>query len=44
MCGVMHIGKNIFECEYQMNDVWVKTVDEESDLRVLMSKDLKFSK
>ena len=27
-----------------MNDGWVKSVDEESDLGELMSKDLKFSK
>ena len=27
-----------------MNDDWVKLVDEERDLGVLMSKDLKFSK
>ena len=27
-----------------MNDGWVKTVDEERDLVVLMSKDLEFSK
>ena len=27
-----------------MNDGWVKSVDEERDLGVLMSKDLKFSK
>ena len=27
-----------------MNDGWVRSVDEERDFRVLMSKDLKFSK
>ena len=29
--------------QYQMNDGWVKPVDIERDLGVLMSKDLKFS-
>ena len=43
-CGVMHIGKRNLEFQYQMNDGWVKSVDEERDLGVLMSKDLKFSK
>ena len=43
-CGVMHIGKINLEFQYQMNDVWVKSVDEKRDLGVLMSKDLKFSK
>ena len=43
-CRVMHIGKRSLEFQYQMNDGWVKSVDEERDLGVLMSKDLKFSK
>ena len=43
-CGVMHIGKINLEFQCQMNDGWVKSVDEERGLRVLMSKDLKFSK
>ena len=43
-CGVMHIRKRNLEFQYQMNDGWVKSVDEERDLGVLMSKDLKFSK
>ena len=33
-----------FEFQYQMNDGWVKSVDEERDLGVLISKDLNFSK
>ena len=37
----MHIGKRN---QYQMNDCWFKSVDEERDLGVLISKDLKFSK
>ena len=40
----MHIGKRNLEFQYQMNNGWVKSVNEEKDLRVLMSKDLKFSK
>ena len=32
------------EFQYQMNDGWVKSVDEERDFGVLMSKNLKFSK
>ena len=28
-CGVMHIRKRNLEFEYQMNDSWVKSVDEE---------------
>ena len=43
-CGVMYIGKRNLDFQYQMNDGWDKTVDEERDLGVLMSKDLKFSK
>ena len=43
-CGIMHIGKRNLEFQYQMNDGWVESVDEERDLRVLISKDLKFSK
>ena len=43
-CGVMHIGKINLEFQYQMNDGWVKSVVEERDLGVLISKDLKFSK
>ena len=41
--GVMHIGKRKLEFQYQVNDGWVKSVDEERDLGVLMSKVLKFS-
>ena len=40
----MHIGKINLEFQYQMNDGWVKSVDEERDLGVLLCKDLKFSK
>ena len=43
-CVLMHIGKRNLEIQYQMNDGWVKSVDEEKDLGMLMSKDLKFSK
>ena len=42
--GVMHIGKRNLEFQYQMNDDWVKSVNEEKYLGVLMSKDLKFLK
>ena len=41
-CGVMHRGKTNLEFQHQMNDGWVKSVDGERDLGVLMSKDLKF--
>ena len=44
MCGVIHIGKRNLEFQYQLNDGWVKSVDVERDLGVLMSKDLKYSK
>ena len=37
-CGVMHTGKRNLEFQYQMNDGWVKSVDEEKDLGVLMSR------
>ena len=40
----MHIGKRNLECQYQMNNGWVKSVDEERDLGMLMSKDMKFPK
>ena len=33
-----------FRFQNQVNEGWVKSVDEERDLRVIMSKDLKFSK
>ena len=41
-CGVMHIGKINLEFQYQMNDGWVKSVDEEKDLEMLTPKELKF--
>ena len=43
-CGVMHIGKRNLEFQYQINDGWVKSVDEKKDLRVLISNDLKLYK
>ena len=43
-CGIMYIRKRNLKFQYQSNDGWVKSVDEERDLGVLMSKDLKFSK
>ena len=43
-CGVMHIGKRSLEYQYQMSDGWVKSVEEERDLGVLISKNLKFSR
>ena len=42
-CGLMHIRKRNAEFQYQMNNGWVKSVDEENYVGVLMSKDLKFS-
>ena len=42
--GVMHIRKRNLEFRHQINDVWVKSVDAEIDLGLLMFKDLKFSK
>ena len=36
-CGVLHIGKINLEFQYQMNDGWDKSDDEEKDLGVLMS-------
>ena len=41
-CGVMHTGRRNFEFQYQMNDGWIKSIDEEKDLRVIISKGLKF--
>ena len=43
-CGVIHIGRRNLDFQYHRNDGWVKSVDEERDLEVLISKDLKFSK
>ena len=40
----MHIRKRNLEFRHQINDVWVKSVDAEIDLGLLMFKDLKFSK
>ena len=42
-CGAYR-EKKFIEFQYKMNDGWVKSVDEERDLGVLMSKDLQFSK
>ena len=39
-CGVMHIGKRNLNFQYQMNDDWVKSIDEERNLGVFVSKDL----
>ena len=38
--GVMHVGKRNLEFQYQMNDGWCKSIDEEGYLEVLISKDL----
>ena len=35
---------NAYREKYQMNDGWIKSVDKEKDLDMLMFKDLKFSK
>ena len=35
MCRIMYIGKINLEFQYQINDGWVKSVDEERDLGVL---------
>ena len=37
------VGGFTFTFVLQMNNGWVKSVDEEKDFGVLMSKDLKFS-
>ena len=37
-CGILHIGKRNLEFQYQMNDGWVKAVDEERDLGMILSK------
>ena len=36
--GVMHIGKSNLEFPYQMNDGWVKSIDEERDHGMLSLK------
>ena len=38
-CGVMHNGKRNLKFPFQINDDWVKSVDEERDLAMLISKD-----
>ena len=40
----MYIGKRSVDFHNQMNDSWVKSVDEEKYLGVLMYKDMEFSK
>ena len=40
----MHIGKRNLQCQYQMSDGWAKSIDEERDLGVVITKDLKFSR
>ena len=42
--GAMRIRKINLDFQCQMNDGWVKSIDEERDLGVLMSKDFQFSK
>ena len=43
-CKVMHIGRNNLQYQYNLNGGWVKSVDEEKDLGVIVSSDLKASK
>ena len=43
-CAVIYIVRRNLDFQYQMNDEWVKSVDEERDQGVLMSRDLNFSK
>ena len=43
-CRVRHKGKRNLEFQYQMNNGWAKSEEEERDLGVLMSMDLKFLK
>ena len=43
-CGVMHIEERKLDLQYQMNDGWVKSLDEERDIGMLMYENLKFSK
>ena len=33
--GIMHIRKGNLEFQYQMNDGWIKSIDEERDFKVL---------
>ena len=42
--GIIRLGKRNLEFQYQMNDGWVKSIDEKRDLGALMSKDLKLLK
>ena len=37
-----YIEKINFKFQYQMNDDWIKSIDEERDLGLLLFKDLKF--
>lgn len=43
-CKVLHIGSNNVQANYTLNGVQLKSVDEEKDLGVMISKDLKPSK
>ena len=40
----MHIGKRNLEFSYRMNDSWVKSMNEERELEILISKNLKLLK
>ncbi|KAL7637927.1 UNVERIFIED_CONTAM: hypothetical protein RMT77_011540 [Armadillidium vulgare] len=43
-CKVLHFGSRNIEYNYVIDDSDIKVVDEEKDLGVLISKDLKFAK
>src|SRR6201990_3753772 len=43
-CRVLHFGSRNIEYNYVIDDSDIKVVDEEKDLGVLISKDLKFAK
>ena len=43
-CKVMHVGHKNIEFSYSMDGQWINDVDEEKDLGVIISKDLKASR
>ena len=40
-CKVLHVGRNNIEFEYEMGGDWILNVDNEKDLGIIITKDLK---
>ena len=43
-CSVMHIGHNNMQCNYNMSNQQLLTTDQQWDLVIIITKDLKWQK